>query len=90
MRDIAHHLDLHFLKQAGQGFITDGLSGKFTLHRVNCLAINTLSSKPVQLKFFETCPEATQWLNDQHHPHWLSCAQCAPTRECTPLSPLPG
>ena len=75
MREITLHIDLHFLKQAGTGFITDELSGQAKLHRVNCPYIDTVSATLVQMVFFETCPEATQWLNDKH---WSSCEKCAP------------
>ena len=77
MQEIRLHIELHFLKQAGKGFIRNEFNGQANLHRVNCDNFDTISSKLAQMKFFETYPEATEWLNNQVS-HWSSCRECRP------------
>jgi hypothetical protein len=77
MPDITSQLDLHFLKHAGKGFVTEAeLNGRLKLHRVNCHDIDTIDSNLARLKFFETRPEAMQWLKDKNK-DWFTCKTCA-------------
>ena len=76
MPDITSHLDLQFLKHAGKGFVTEAeLSGRLRLHHVSCHDIDTIDSNLTQLKFFETRPEAVQWLKDKNKV-WFTCETC--------------
>src|SRR5262249_31006608 len=80
MQEIPPHLQLHFLKRAGKGFITAEASGQAKLHRVNCNNFDTISAKIARMKFFDTYPEATAWLTTQGS-HWSSCGDCRPVMD---------
>jgi hypothetical protein len=77
MKKIANHAELTEVIRVGRGFVFNIRFDRKMLHRVNCEALEVMSTRAYDKIFFESLGEAKTWIDKEYgHDGWEVCGRC--------------